>query len=398
MKKDKALSQFSFVLAKQILRFLAFFFVHYRHKNNYKIKKGESVLVLSNHQTDMDTLLINLSFNRLLRAVTTDNLFKKTLLGFALKKFGAIPKRKGMVDPNSTMQMLRVIKNKQSLLLFPEGNRTYAEFQYFISPNIVKMIKAMKVTIVLFNLQGGNGTHPRFMRRKRRGKFFGEIKKVLKYEDYKDIPDEELFGIIKDNIKVYDSDSGRLYKDKKRAEYLERMFFVCPNCQSSQTLYSKREIIKCQKCGFEAEFTEDLHLKTRNSQVNYTKLLDWYNYQKSWIKALQINNDDPIFHDQNVQLFSAEPYTKVTLITKGDMTIYKDRLIIGDMTFEVKDIEIASPVSGIKLVFTYQGQSYEIKGQERFNPLKYVLLLHKLDSKMRLNETDSYYTLEAEVS
>ena len=77
MKKDKTMSQFTFVLVKQLLRFLAFFFVGYRHKDKYKIKKNEPVLVLSNHQTDIDSLLVNLSFNLLLCAVATDNLFKK---------------------------------------------------------------------------------------------------------------------------------------------------------------------------------------------------------------------------------------------------------------------------------------------------------------------------------
>ena len=398
MKKDKTMSHFTFSLVKPILRFLAFFFVGYRHKDNYKIKKDEPILVLSNHQTDMDSLLVNLSFSRLLRVVTTDNLFKKNLLGFALKKFGAIPKRKGMVDPNSTMQMLRVINKKQSLLLFPEGNRTYAEFQYYLSPRFVQMIKVMKVTVVLFNLHGGNGTHPRFMRRKRRGPFYGKINKVLRYEEYKDMSDEELFSIIKDGIKVYDSESGQLYKDKKRAEYLERMFFACPQCHSAQTLYSKREIIRCQKCGFEAEFTEDLHLKTRNSQIKYTKLLDWYNYQKTWIKDLQIDNDSTIFSDQNVKLLTAQPYTKVEILAQGNMSVNKDRMFVGDKAFDLKDIEIASPVSGIKLVFTYNGQSFEIKGDKRFNPLKYVLLFHKLDTKMHLNDVDRYYTLDTEVS
>ena len=79
MKKDKTMSQFTFFFVRLLTRFLAFFFVGYRYKDRYKIKKDEPVLVLSNHQTDIDSVIINLSFNRLLRAVATDNLFKKGL-------------------------------------------------------------------------------------------------------------------------------------------------------------------------------------------------------------------------------------------------------------------------------------------------------------------------------
>lgn len=397
MKKDNSMSQFSYAIWRVILRFLAFFFVGYRHKDNFKIKKGESIVVLSNHQTDIDAVLINLSFNRLLHTLTTDNLFKKGFANWILTKFGAIPKRKGMVDPNSTMQMMRVIKNHQSLLIFPEGNRAYAEFQYYISPRFVQFLKAMKAKIVLFNLHGGNGTHPRFMRRKRRGKFYGEVTKVLAYEEYKDMPDEELFDLIKQNLRVFDSESGALFKDKRRAEYLERMFFVCPSCHSAQTLYSKRELIRCQKCGFEAEFTEDLHLKIRNSQVNYTKLVEWYNYQKVWMKELEINNNEPIFTDENVKLFSAELNQKKTLLAKGKLSITNNVMTFDNVSFDIKDIEIASSVSGTKFVFTHLGKNYEVRGAARFNPLKYVMLFNKLDTKMHLNDTDKYFNLEVDV-
>ena len=105
-----------------------------------------------------------------------------------------------------------------------------------------------------------------------------------------------------------------------------------------------------------------------------------------------------IFSDQNVKLLTAEPYTKVEILAQGNMSVNKDRMFVGDKVFDLKDIEIASPVSGIKLVFTYNGQSFEIKGDKRFNPLKYVLLFHKLDTKMHLNDVDRYYTLDTEVS
>ena len=194
---------------------------------------------MSNHHTDIDSVLINISFNRLLRVVATDNIFKKGPFLFLLNKFGVIPKRKGKTDIAASYSMMKVLSSKQCLVLFPEGNRTYAEFQYYVSDAIIKLIKKGKPTLILFNLHGGNGTRPRFKHKVRHGKFYGTIKKVMKYEEYKDIPDDELLQIIMDNLKVYDSESGELYKSRTRAEYLERMFFVCPKCNSAQTLYSK---------------------------------------------------------------------------------------------------------------------------------------------------------------
>lgn len=394
MKKDKTMSQFTFILVKQLLRFLAFFFVGYRHKDKFKIKKDEPVLVLSNHQTDIDSLLVNLSFNRLLCAVATDNLFKKGFFNWLLHKFGAIPKKKGSADLNSTLQMLKALRGNKSVVLFPEGNRSYAEFQYYISPDITRLIKAMKPTLVLFNLHGGTGTRPRFMRKRRLGKFYGKIKLVLKYDEYKDIPDDELYRMIIDNLRVIDSESGELYRSPIRGEYLERMFFVCPNCQKTQSLYSKKEFISCTNCGFEAEFTEDLRLKTNNVSIKYTKLLDWYNYQIRWCENFTNPDNKPIFVDQNVTMVTAEPNEKSTLVAKGEMVLYNDVLKVGDSSFELKNIVVSSPVSGTKLLFTYKNQSYEIQGSDRFNPLKYSFMFNKLDTKMKEKGNDSYFRLE----
>ena len=394
MKKDRTMSQFTFVLVKQLLRFLAFFFVGYRHKDKYKIKKNEPVLVLCNHQTDIDSLLVNLSFNRLLCAVATDNLFKKGFFNWLLHKFGTIPKKKGSSDLSSAMLMLKAIRGNKSVVLFPEGNRAYAEFQYYVTPDLTRLIKAMKPTLVIFNLHGGNGTRPRFMRKRRLGKFYGNIKKVLKYDEYKDMPDEKLYNLIISNLRVIDSESGELYKSNIRAEYMERMFFVCPNCQKTQSLYSKKEFITCTNCGFEAEYTEDLHLKTNSKSINYTRLIDWYNYQIRWCKDFTNPNNDPIFKDQDVTLVTAEPNEKSKLIAKGEMVLYNDILKIGDVTFELKNIEVSSPVSGIKLLFTYNKKSFEVKGTDRFNPLKYSLMFNKLDTFMHLNDVDQYFKLE----
>ena len=394
MKKDITMSQFTFLLVKQLLRFLAFFFVGYRHKDKYKIKKNEPVLVLSNHQTDIDSLLVNLSFNRLLCAVATDNLFKKGFFNWLLHKFGTIPKKKGVADLNSTLMIMKTLRKNRSVVLFPEGNRAYAEFQYYVSPDISRFVKALKPTLVLFNLHGGNGTRPRFMRKRRLGKFYGKIKLVLKYEEYKDMPDEDLYKLIIDNLRVVDSESKELYKSKIRGEYLERMFFVCPSCQKTQTLFSKKEFVTCTNCGFEAEYTEDLHLKTNNNLINYNRLIDWYNYQIKWVKDLLIEDDKPIFTDHNVTLVTAETNEKSHLITKGDMVLFKDKLLVGDFIFELKDIEVSSPVSGTKLLITYNQKSYEVRGDDRFNPLKYSLMFNKLDTNMRINKVDQYFKLE----
>ena len=61
---------------------------------------------------------------------------------------------------------------------------------------------------------------------------------------------------------------------------------------------------------------------------------------------------------------------------------------------QIKDILVASPVSGRKLVFTINDTNYTVRGQERFNAIKYVFLFHKLDTLMKEKNVDSYFSIE----
>lgn len=366
----------------------------YKVKGKYKAQKGEKIIVLSNHQTDLDPVLVRMSFNRFLYTVATDNIFSDPKTVKWLTRLGAIPKRKGMVDLKSTIMMSSIAEKGGSLLLFPEGNRSYAEFQFYIADNFAKLLKSLKCTIVLFNLHGGFGCLPRFgTKKRRRGPFYGEIKKVLKYEDYVDMPVEELNEIVKENLKVIDADSGVSYKSKRKAEYLERMYFVCPKCGDIHSLKSEGNILKCHNCGLEVEYTEKLTLKSNDEQFNYVKLNDWYEYQKQWVRDYKVVKDKVIFEDDDVTLSLSNPYQPKQVLKEGHLSLTDKKLTVDDLSFDVKDIVIASPVSGRNLCLTIKNDNYVIRGQERFNALKYVLLFNKLETKMKQEGTDKYFNI-----
>ena len=69
-------------------------------------------------------------------------------------------------------------------------------------------------------------------------------------------------------------------------------------------------------------------------------------------------------------------------------------LYCGERKFDVKNIETASVVSGRNLTFSYGGNDYFLRGDKRFNPLKYAFIFHKLDTKMRQTGADPYYNLQ----
>lgn len=367
-------------------------FKHFRNIDKYKINKDEPSVIIANHQTDGDFLHIMSSFNVPISAVATDTIFGGRFAGnFLANSLGVIPKKKGMDDIRCAYMIEQRLKNNGTILVHLEGNRTYAEFQYYIGPSIIKLIRRNKATIILYRFEGGTGVSPRFSNKPRKGKFVGRIPKVLKYEDYKDMDDDVLFNIIKENIKQFDSESKELYKSSRRGEYLERMFFICPKCHKMHTLYSKKDKIICKECGLEVAFNEDLSIGS--SDIPFTKLLDWWNFQKRFLKDYEF--DDIVFKDKDIVLYKAEPFEKRKVLYKGELVLTTKELKFGDIIQKLEDLKISTVVSGTKLSYQIGDNTYLVKSKnKRFNPLKYALVFNKLDTLMKKENRDKYFNLE----
>ena len=369
-------------------------FLHFRSKDKYKLKKNEPAIILANHQTDFDFILILTMFNRPISFVGTDNIFNGPLFSnYLMNHLGVIPKKKGVVDITSTLMIMRTLKANGCVCIAPEGNRTYAEFQYHINEAIISLIRKTKAKLILLRLEGGTGSYPRFKNKKRSGKFTSTIARVLDASEYDLLTDEELLKIIKDNIRFYDSKSGNLYYSKRRAEYLEKMLFVCPNCLKMNTLKSKNEHLYCTNCNLDVIYNLDLSLGSKNSSFHFKYLIDWWNFQKRYVKELDIK--DGIIFEDDIILRLANPFKKRTTLYQGRMELTKDELRFGSLIHELKDIASATIVSGGKLIYQINDDNYLIKSKnKRFNPLKYIFMFNKLDTLMKKNNSDVYYNLE----
>ena len=147
-KKDKFVRprhKFWFHIAKPIARVYLFFKYGYRIKSHFHISKGQPVIVLSNHQADLDPFFVEFAFNTYLYPIASDHMFSTKRDQIQNHIFPSIPKRKGAFDVRSAMMMKKTIDQDGSLLLFPEGNRAYAEFQFPIDTSIAKLHILSKV-------------------------------------------------------------------------------------------------------------------------------------------------------------------------------------------------------------------------------------------------------------
>ncbi|MDR1510008.1 MAG: 1-acyl-sn-glycerol-3-phosphate acyltransferase [Synergistaceae bacterium] len=90
------------------------------------IPKNTPVIVASNHASYADPPLIGCVFPGRLRYLAKESLFRVPLLGFFIRALGAVPvKREDSQRAGAVMKnLLYMLKNGDSVLLFPEGSRS----------------------------------------------------------------------------------------------------------------------------------------------------------------------------------------------------------------------------------------------------------------------------------
>lgn len=344
---------------------------HYRAEKA-PIRKGPCI-VLSNHQATMDPFFISKAFPFQLYFYASDDLFNLKVSPLIRYLAAPIPKSKSVADLKAVMISLRVLREGGAIGITPEGNRTLSGRQWEMGDSVAKLVKTAKVPLVLFNLCGGYGTDPRWGVKIRRGtKFVGRVRRILTPEEYAGMSDEELFGIIKNELDVDDTLSGERYKSRRRAEYIERALYMCPVCGSIGTIHSHGTGFCCTSCKTEAEYTEDL--KISPPVGGYSRIYEWYEWERQEI-ARRILGGEKI-SDGDILFRESVKLQKKIKLPGNTVTLDKDSLMISgggtETRYPLAEIDAITAVGKKKFNFYYKGKILQVKGGKRFCAIKYV--------------------------
>lgn len=363
--------------------FKPFFFIYTRlkygyHAKKYHLDKGPC-LMLYNHPTNLDPIMMALSFSGPIYFVTNDDVFNNPLVSVLLRYLVApIPKAKGVRDISTVKNCIRIIKEGGRIGIAPEGNRNYSGRLNHIDKSIVKLVRFLKVPVVLYNINGGFGVNPRFSISLRKGKMFGEVNRVISPEEIKSKSDEELLKIIIEGLDVDDVLLQQKYKSKAKAENLESAFYICPVCNSLSSLYSQGDFLHCKECGLEVEYTEELLFKTSNPLFKFKTVYEYYQYQEEFIRNCDYGKIS--FSDENIHFRVITKKRRKDLIY-GKVEMNSSSLLISDdhQKIEIKltDIFSCAVIYHNTLVINLEKETYQLVGDRMFNALKYLHYFYK---------------------
>ena len=369
------------------------------HIYKFREDKDRPLLILMNHQTAFDQFFLGMAFRQRAYYVASEDLFSmgwiSTLLRFLV---APIPIKKQTSDASAVMTCLRVAREGATIALAPEGNRTYSGRLAYIKPSIVGLVRLLRLPVVLYHIEGGYGVHPRWSDVVRKGRMHCFVSEVIEPEEYKKLSDEELLERIRKGLDVDETKIEDEYHHKKLAEYLERAMYVCPFCGLSE-FESHDDVTACKKCGRQIRYLPNKQLEGIGFEFPYRFVADWYDYQQSFVGTVDLSQymEEPLYCE-NVTLYDVKLYDRKRVVWKTcELSIFGDRLEIAAeaerMVLPFSDISVMTVLGKNKLEIYFGEKVYQLKGDARFNALKYVNLYFRERNTQKGEENGEFLGL-----
>ena len=340
-------------------------------------------LILYNHQTPFDQFFLMMSFPFPIYYVATEDIFSKGFLSSLLRYLVApIPIRKMKTDLAALGAIARVAREGGSIAIAPEGNRTFSGRTEHMSPAIAHLVRRLRLPVVFFRIEGGYGACPRWSDVVRRGPVRAYPSRVLRPEEYATLSGGDLFDLIRQELSVSEAAPGGPYRSSRRAEYLERMLYVCPFCGLS-VFRSSGNTVECLSCHRRTLYQEDRSLRGLGFDSPFAFAADWYDHQQRFVSSLDLSRDlsSPLFVDHPVRLYEVRELRRKVPLARGQtLRLFGDRLILGEdpdaRAFPFREIQGMAVIGRNRLNFYLADQTFQLRGDRRFNALKFVHLYY----------------------
>ena len=367
----------------------------------FKAQGNRPYLIIMNHQTVFDQFFVGMAFRGPVYYLATEDIFSNGLISKLLRwAVAPIPIKKQTTDVHAVMNCIRVAKEGGTIALAPEGNRTYSGRTCYFKPSIMALVRKLKLPLAIFRIEGGYGVQPRWSDVVRRGKMRAYVSRVVEPEEYAKMTNEEFHALISEGLFVDEAVVSGEFHHKNRAEYLERAMYVCPFCGLS-TFESHGDLIECKKCGRKLRYLPTKELKGEGYDFPYRFVGDWYDHQCAVVNGLDLLNMDntvPLYTD-NVALSEVILYkNKRPLLDAVQMELYPDRILVKNgaetaYTFPFAETATVTVLGKNKLNVYHNDTVYQMKGDKRFNALKYVNIYHRYKNMTEGDGNDQFLGL-----
>ncbi len=331
-------------------------------------------LIVSNHVTDFDPLLLAMSFpDTALYYVASEHIFRQGLLSRWLDRLmEPIARRKGSTASDTVRAILRHLKDGHAVCLFAEGDASWDGRPVGVFPATGKLARISGASLLTYRLEGAYLSKPRWGRGVRRGRVRGHAVRLYTPEELKRMKPAEIAAAIDRDIGEDAWERQRLegvrYRSRRLAERLETALYCCPRCEELGTLRSKGDRLFCS-CGLALRMTETGFF---DPPEPFETIADWEDWQKAALRERWTKAEGVLFSDGGLALVEITGGHSEERLGVGTLTQYADRLAFGERSFALEGIRSMAMVQTKRLLFSFDERYFELCGDGRVSLRKYL--------------------------
>ena len=254
-----------------------------------KIRKDEPCIILMNHSCFLDlgiaaTVFADRPFNIV---CTSDGFVGKKWL---MRQLGCIPTQKFVTDMALLKHMKYALHTlKSSVLLYPEASYSFDGCATPLPESVGKCIKVMGVPVVMVRTYGAFQRDPLYNNLQVRDvKVSATVSCLMTADDIKAKSVADINAILAesfsfDNFKWQQENHVKV-NEPFRADFLHRVLYKCPHCNSEESMIGKGIHISCSDCGASYELTDEGYLNNTGGDTIFNHVPNWYNWQRENVR------------------------------------------------------------------------------------------------------------------
>ena len=354
------------------LRFPVMIFCKLKFGYTFKVAKDlpDHYIVLSNHTTDYDCILVGCSFKKQMYYVASEHI-ARWKHGFKLLNWALAPilRKKGTSAASAIIDILRKVRKGANVCMFAEGVRSWDGLSCPITSTTGGLVKAARCGLVTYRISGGYFTSPMWSTKNtRRGYLHGEPVHVFTAEQIAAMSEDEVNRIIREDL-FEDAYARQLekpikYKGKRLAESMENLLYICPDCGGEDTLRSKNDRVFCNCCDF--SFTYDEYGMLHGAPDPTVTALA---ARQRTMAEQRIENGLTVTV-KDARVYTVDGHTENT-IAEGEFIMNADGITCGEMHVALSDITELAMRGRRFLLFSF-GKTYcEMTAPEGNNIYKF---------------------------
>lgn len=144
-----------------VLQNIFCFWLQYRARGHEQLQESPGALLLANHQSYLDPLLVGLPLQRPVSFLARDSLFRVPVVGWILRQTYVMPINRDAASTASIRDCLRRLEQGYLVGIFPEGTRTSDGNLGELKPGFVAIVRRTDRPIIPIGIAGAFEALPR---------------------------------------------------------------------------------------------------------------------------------------------------------------------------------------------------------------------------------------------